>query len=90
MRAKIKGRWVWKRETNRPLRLANSLTEPEQANVRRAIRHLQLALGSLVELSKAMGVPYQSVRHALVERRKPSAAFMQRHDAEKFLYLADQ
>ena len=64
--------------TGRPRRLANSLSEQEQANVRRALRHLQLVLGSLAALAKAMDVPYQSVRHAMVERRNPSAALAYR------------
>ncbi len=42
--------------------------------MRRALRHLQLVLGSLVALARAMEVPYQTLRHAMVERRNPSAS----------------
>ena len=42
--------------------------------MRLALRHLQLVYGSLRVLSVAMGIPYQSVRHAMVERRNPTVA----------------
>ncbi len=74
MRAPIRERWTWRRETPRPRRLANSLPEDQQQNVRRALRHLQNVFGTLKALAQAMGVPYQSVRHAMVERRNPTAA----------------
>src|SRR5664279_2531340 len=73
MSARIQGRWIWRRESPRVLHCANALSAEEQANVRRALRHLQQVFGSLAALAKVMGVPYQSVRHAMVERRHPSA-----------------
>jgi len=56
----------------RPGRLATALTEEEQTNVRRALRHLQLVFGSLKDLAKAMDIPYQSLRQVVGPRRSLS------------------
>ena len=53
----------------------DSLSDLEAENLRCGIRELQKRFGSLKALADAMGLPYQSVRHAVVKSRHPSVGF---------------
>ena len=75
MRAAPKARYVWTFVKPGPCRRVDSLTDLEAENLRHGLRELQSRFGSLRALADAMGMPYQSVRHAVVKNRHPSVAF---------------
>ncbi len=73
MRAPIRERWVWRREAPRVRQQqVNSLTDEQEENVRRALRHLAAMHGSLKYVAESVGMAYQTARHAMVKRRPVS------------------